>query len=207
MVFKKISIVLMVLCAGLTIAMDRPKRPIIRQGPISDVTADSIFKAAQEGRLKTIKRMIAEGKNINQTDASGNTPLIIAALNGKTDVMNALISAGAKLDIKNYADQNAMFAAVGKGQVESVRTLLKAGVSPNQREEFGLGGGLTLLMIATQNNNSEIVKLLAQAGADLEAKAAAKIPAQQRTAGKMAESIIGGEEVKAYTTLKKEKIP
>lgn len=184
-------------------AMDRPRIKSTRPAVVSDPY--SIFKAAERGNLKMIQNMIANRIDINQRDNLGNTPLIIAAVNGRTDVMNALIRAGAQKDIKNDADESAIFAAINAGQVDSVRTLLKAGVNPNQRELYGLGGGRTLLMIATQNKNAEIVKLLVEAGADLDARAPHVVPGQDRTARQMAET--ASEEVKAYTQLKKEKLP
>ncbi len=184
-------------------AMDRPRIKSTRPSVVSDPY--SIFKAAERGNLKVIQNMIANRVNLDQQDANGNTPLIIAAINGRTEVMDALIRAGAQKDIRNKADDSAIFAAINAGQVGSVKTLLKAGVNPNQRELYGLGGGRTLLMIATQNKNAEIVRLLVEAGADLDARAPHVVPGQDRTARQMADT--ASEEVKAYTGYKKEKLP
>ena len=206
MLLKKISIVMMVLFVVALPAMNRPPIKSTRTAIVSDPY--SIFRAAERGNITVIRKMIADRVDLNQVDkVFGNTPLIIAAMNGKTDVMEALIEAGAKLDIKNTADENAMFAAVRTGQVESVRTLLKAGMSPNQREDLGLGGGQTLLMIATQNNNPEIVKLLVEEGADTRAQLPGMEHLQRRTAGQMVERSPNQDEIKAYTQYKKEKLP
>lgn len=203
MLFKTVSCLLVFFTAVLPAMNTRrikSTRPVVVSDPYS------IFKAAERGNVKVIRRMIANGVSVDQVDANGNTPLIIAAIHGKTDIMDELIRAGANTDIKNNADDNAIFAAVRAGQAGSVHILLKAGVSPDQREIYGLGGGKTLLMIATENNNTEIVRLLVEAGANKDARAPLLVPGQDRTAAQMAPTM-ASEELKAYLDGKKEKLP
>ena len=48
--------------------------------------------AAGKGDLKTIKKMLKNGRPINERDAFGATPLIIATVSGKIDIVNFLLS-------------------------------------------------------------------------------------------------------------------
>lgn len=203
---KYVSFLLLIIITT-AVGMDRPPKPSTWQRIKGVMIGDkSIFAAAAKGDLKTIQKMIDKKENLNQVDDSGNTVLMIAAGHGHTQIVEALIKAGANLNAKNNADQNAIFEAVERGNTDIVAALLKAGVSANQREIAGLGGGRTLLMIATQKNNPTMVRLLVEAGADTQERRLGLMRAQRTTAGEMA-SENADKEVKAYTQLKKEKIP
>ena len=47
--------------------------------------------AAGKGDLKTIKKMLKNGRSINEKDAFGATPLIIATVSGKIDIVKFLL--------------------------------------------------------------------------------------------------------------------
>ena len=60
-----------------------------------------IHTAIMSDNLEIVKQHIEAGTDINQKDAlSGSTPLISAAMFGKTDIAKALIDAGADLTLK-----------------------------------------------------------------------------------------------------------
>ncbi len=57
-------------------------------------------KAAKEGNLEELKRLVEEGHDVNICDEEEGTPLILAAANSHYDCTEYLIKVGAKLDRK-----------------------------------------------------------------------------------------------------------
>lgn len=68
--------------------------------------ADPIHDAARKGDLKKVQEILAsDPKAVNAQDGSGDTPLHLAALHAQLKVAEALIAAGANVNMKNsYPD-------------------------------------------------------------------------------------------------------
>ncbi|XP_042898690.1 mitochondrial disaggregase [Parasteatoda tepidariorum] len=60
---------------------------------------DRIFLAAKTGDVKEIKRLVANGINVDQRHSYGWTALQVAAINGKTKVVEELLKLGANPDL------------------------------------------------------------------------------------------------------------
>ncbi len=74
--------------------------------------AVDIHTAVLKGDIKTIKQHIAAKANLNVKESfGGNTPLISAALFGKTEIAKLLMDAGAMLNIQNNEGSTALFTA------------------------------------------------------------------------------------------------
>lgn len=100
---------------------------------------------------------------INQAEASGRTPLMLAASAGETDWLEFLLAAEALINASDRHGVTALQCAVMAEQGESVRVLLQAGADPKvpNRE------GNTALHLAVANGSVEIADLLLAApGAD-----------------------------------------
>ena len=65
-----------------------------------------LIRAARRNQPMVIKELIKAGADINDTDDDGFTPLMIAALNGYFEAMNALIDTGADVKASNPKDGN-----------------------------------------------------------------------------------------------------
>ena len=116
-----------------------------------------------------LSAMIEAGVNVNAQDEakgtiySGQTALM-AARRGK--IIKKLLDAGADVNIKNQAGENALFEAV-LGDEEGVHLLLQAGADPNASNN----NGATVLIHAAEHNVSVgKIKLLLSAGADINAR-------------------------------------
>ena len=97
----------------------------------------NIHLAALQGNVDAIKEHIAAGLDLNEKDAFGSTPLIIAITFGKTEVAKALIEAGADLDIKSNDGSAPIHIATFLGRTEIVQALLDKGANKLRRDFAG----------------------------------------------------------------------
>ena len=65
----------------------------------------ALHQAAAQGHLAVCNQLIAKGANINATDSDGNTPIMLACLAKKSNIMLALAEMGTNVAIKNKADK------------------------------------------------------------------------------------------------------
>src|SRR4030095_8185677 len=64
----------------------------------NETTDKVLIVAAQIGKVDAVKRLLAEGANLETTDQHGRTPLEVATAFGQTDVVNMLLTAGANVN-------------------------------------------------------------------------------------------------------------
>jgi CubicO group peptidase (beta-lactamase class C family) len=83
--------------------------------------------AAWKGKLNDVKFLVNLSANIETTDASGNTPLICAALGGHLDIIELLISKGANVNATNSSGATALAVARQKGYREIASFLQNQG--------------------------------------------------------------------------------
>lgn len=94
---------------------------------------------------------------VDGVDGYGRTPLSWAAERGSADVLNALVDAGAAVDVAcgDYAQPPLCFAAMG-GHTTAVETLLSAGADPNQSSD----NGQTAISWAAEHGHQDTVRYL-----------------------------------------------
>jgi len=97
----------------------------------------SIHMAALQGNLEAIQQHIASGSDLDQKDAYGSTPLIIATTFGKTDVAKILIEGGADLEITNNEGSTPLHIAALFGRSAIVEALLNHGANRHVRNAEG----------------------------------------------------------------------
>jgi ankyrin repeat protein len=98
-------------------------RETVRAGEDLDQRMDKTNRHRTAGHLAIIKKqpeslatLIELGANLNGEDATGSTPLDVAALNAETDMVNALIGAGARITLT---------AAIALGRREDAERIVK----------------------------------------------------------------------------------
>ena len=132
-----------------------------RRAPLLDI-------AAEEGQLNAVKFLLSKGANPNQTNFSGDTPLIsvfmgrVEVLNkAKLEILKTLLNAGANPNLKSSSDYGwtPLMQAAELSQVDMAGILLTAGADVNETNNIGQ----TALHLA---GNAEVVQLLLAAGAD-----------------------------------------
>jgi uncharacterized protein len=97
-----------------------------------------IHTAVVTGNLEAIQQHISAGSNLNEKDPfGGSSPLISAAVFGKTEIARALIDAGADLNFQNNEGSTALLTAAFFCRPEIVKMLLDKGADKTIRNKYG----------------------------------------------------------------------
>lgn len=97
-----------------------------------------IHTAVVNGDIKTIKQHIASKSDLNIKESSGgSTPLITAALFGKTEIAKLLIDAGAMLNIQNNEGSTALITAAFFCRPDIVKMLLEKKADKAIKNKYG----------------------------------------------------------------------
>ena len=128
----------------------------------------AIMKAVRNCHATDVVSFLLEkGANINDQeyrDTINQTPIIVAAQHGCTDIVRLLLEAGIKdINHKNDQGESALLAAAQEGHKQVVQILLDAGADINQPNS----DGETALTIVTRNrHNKEYIDFLIENGAE-----------------------------------------
>jgi len=114
----------------------------MEEAQASEVTVEppnmDIHTATLLGDLDAIKQHIAAGSNLDEGEPTlGSTPLISAAVFGKTEIAKALIEAGADVNLKNNEGSTALHSAAFLCRLEIVEMLLAYDVDKEQLNNYG----------------------------------------------------------------------
>ena len=100
----------------------------------------NIFQAANVGDLAGVEELLAQGGEDLAALVSAShkaSPLYYAAYGGYLDVVNALIRAGAPLNVSGETS-SLLHAAVRKGHHKTAALLLRDGAVVNARDQTGM---------------------------------------------------------------------
>ena len=121
--------------------------------------------AAFNGSVNLVRLLISRGAKPNVGQGTKRTsPIAECARNGNIEVLGLLLKAGADLDAMRYGSHGLGTASIF-GKDKFVKLLLEAGADPNLADE----GGTTPLIAGVAGRKLEIVKMLVEAGAKLDA--------------------------------------
>ena len=137
-----------------------------------DMDVTPLHLAAEGGHSLCVSELLQGGADVNARDFRGDTPVLEAAKEDKVDTFEELVAAGANFEVRNAWGSSVLDCAAYHGSTGVLRSVLRYGVDINAADD---NGGLTALHRASQNqlpweNNSGVVRILLQAGADTEAK-------------------------------------
>jgi hypothetical protein len=126
----------------------------------------SLFHACVNADHVSIQRLIAAGKDLEETMTGGGTPLMICSMHGVSKGVGLLLAAGAKVNAVTSNGTSALYFAAQDGHTETVRLLLNAGADVNAKGS----DGWTALHAATWEDYQDIVVLLLKKGAARDAR-------------------------------------
>ena len=131
-------------------------------GPNEKMKGTSLILAAKRGDYDTVKELLDNGANVNQTNKNGWTALHAAAYEGHTEVVALLLEWGANVNQADDSGATVLSMAACKGHIEIVRLLLdpKYGVHMNVEANLALN-------LATYQGHTDIVSLLLDKGVDV----------------------------------------
>lgn len=122
---------------------------------------DELPRAIRDGDEKRVGELLKAGANVNERDADGTTPLILAALYAGPDCVKLLLDKGAEVDTANDAGVTPLVQAATN--FEKVKLLIAAGAKVKVRTNRG---STPLMLAARRYGDSATVKLLLDKGAD-----------------------------------------
>lgn len=129
-------------------------------------SGQDLVHAAEEGDTSKVKKLLANGADVNAKQKDGVTPLMQAAWKGQTEIAEMLLAKGADVNAKDKNGMTALIRAAYFGHGETVQALLANGANVNVKEHQI---GWTALMWAAGKGHPEIVRSLLANGADVNA--------------------------------------
>jgi len=131
----------------------------------NETTDQALMVVAQVGKVDAVKRLIAEGANIETTDQHGRSVLDVATAFGQTDVVKMLLAAGANANAGTGNRKTALHIAATSGKTDIVKALLAAGARVDVADQ---DGNEPLHLAVANPTNGQIVKDLLDAGAKVD---------------------------------------
>lgn len=128
-----------------------------------------LHKAVLKGDIDLTKKLLAQGVDINACDEEEElTPLCLAALNSKFELAHVLLSYGAKVNLANkWQGRTPLYYAVQYSPESDVQiTLIKELLARGAYVDGAFNE--TPLLLAIAYGNIKIVKILLDAGANIE---------------------------------------
>jgi ankyrin repeat protein len=144
--------------AGILFALSIP----LFGGPaeLKSTAPVSLLDAVKAGDMAGVQRTLQRHSDPNATEPDGTTVLHWAVQKDRADIVQALIAAGARVNVKNRWGVTPLALAVTTGNPAITQALLKAGADPRAAvPESG-----TPLLTAARSGNPETIKALLAAG-------------------------------------------
>ncbi len=128
------------------------------------LNGQDIHSAARKGDLAAVKAFVEKDPaQVKTLNASGSTPLIVAASGGHITLISFLLEKGADIQAVNKWGRTALHYAVSGEHLEAVKLLLEKGAHVNGHKDFPY----TPLHLASDKGSEEMVDLLLSKGADV----------------------------------------
>jgi ankyrin repeat protein len=129
---------------------------------MSNVNKELFQKLKRNFDIQKITELINNPSlDINYED-KGQTLLMFASKEGRTDVVELLLSKGANVNDRNSDGRTPIMFASIEGRTDVVKLLLDRSANPNDKDNYGNSP----ILWASGNGHTEVVKLLLSKGAD-----------------------------------------
>jgi ankyrin repeat protein len=126
----------------------------------------TLMKVVKANDSARVDQLIQQGVDVNQPDESRDVPLIMAAYLGHTEIVAALLAAGADVTaVDPGMKATALHAAAYAGRTDAARLLITHGIDIDKQGPYN---GYTALHDAIWQNNVETARVIVAAGANLQ---------------------------------------
>jgi ankyrin repeat protein len=122
--------------------------------------SESVVSAVKAGNIEVVNKNLQLHSDPNAAEPDGTTALHWAVQTDRLDLVEALISAGAKVKVTNRWGMTPLALAVTNGNAAITQALLKAGADPRA----SVPGTGTPLLTAARSGNPDVIKALLAAG-------------------------------------------
>ena len=134
--------------------------------------------AARNDDATLVDRLIRAGANAKAANRYGVTPMALACENGSAPVVERLLSAGVSPNTTGALGETALHLCARTGRPEAVKALIARGATVDTVENWR---GQTPLMWAAAEGHADTMRLLIEAGADVNARSSIIVWERQRT--------------------------
>uniref|UniRef100_A0A8C6XPG1 Uncharacterized protein n=1 Tax=Naja naja TaxID=35670 RepID=A0A8C6XPG1_NAJNA len=139
---------------------DKPKsKPTLAARQSLD-NVPTVFDLVRKGILSDLEKAL-NLTDVNATNSANETLLHVAATHGHLEIIDYLISKGAKLEVKDNKGRTPLHRAAEKGHDKAVNRLLQAGANIVASKDMD---GCTPMHYAAISGNMEILEELLVAG-------------------------------------------
>lgn len=133
-------------------------------GP-SVVTAQPLVEAVRAGNVKTVQKLLGKkSTDVNQRDAEGLTPLMVAAVAGDSAMVELLLDKGADIDAQSGSGMTALMGAAFNSRERALDVLIAHKANLDLQDHKGR----TALIVASKQGVTALVTTLLEARANTE---------------------------------------
>ena len=127
-----------------------------------------LMMATYDNNFPVAEILVNKGADVNQQDATLNSPFLYAAASGYTNLVKLYLENGAKFDVYNKYHGTALIPAAEKGHVEVVKLLVNTPNFPiNHINKLGWTALLEAIILGDGSEKYvQVISLLLEAGAD-----------------------------------------
>lgn len=122
----------------------------------------AVLRAAEEGSLESLQKLLDFGVNVSHADEDGCTALHWAARNGHTEILKILIDNFPDIDIKDKSGMTPFHRACQSGEFETGEFLLGRGADSTLEDDFRR----TPYTVAWQYGQQDLMALCRQIGSN-----------------------------------------
>ncbi|UOY06137.1 ankyrin repeat domain-containing protein [Muricauda sp. SCSIO 64092] len=122
-----------------------------------------LLYAVRSGDLKQVKKLVAEGADVNLVQGGEGTALVMAIRKNKLQIARFLMEKGADPNLGTDNDGHPLWLAARNGDIELVKLLVAKGVDVNKK----FPGDGSALIQASKNGDLAMAKALVRLKADI----------------------------------------